>query len=231
MKVSTLLSILLLALCAGTCHAQSRFLVGTSGGSSFDNQSLGISVSAEVPFAHKNEFYIGDTFAPYESHVALGSGYANIVWIGEIRWVTNGFGLSGSIQNSSYRVSKASKAADYFSGGPIFRKMIWGSPARLSFGYIRQVNNGILNGLESSHLEGGHFGFTTRLGCAGNGCIRISEDFSVGYVLTQGNPVCDGAYPLTTLPACPRSIAVGGGFTGSVSIEFPRRKGQESDPF
>jgi hypothetical protein len=228
MRALILPSILLFTLIAGTCYAQSRILVGTTVSNSFGNYSFGLSASAELPFGHKNELDIKDTFSPLESHVALGSGNANIASIGGIRWITSGFGLTTSFENSSYQVTKVSKGADYLSFGPIVRKMIWGAPSRVSFGFIHQVNNGIVNGVESSHLEGGHFGFTTRYGCAGNVCLRITEDFTIGRVLTQGNPVCDGTYGSNT---CPRSSAVAGGFTGSVSFEFPRHKGSELDAF
>lgn len=216
-------------------NAQTRVLVGIEGAQAFDNSSVGVQAALEVPFAKHFELDLKDVFSPIESHVALGGGRSNIASVGGIIWFSNSFGFNGKVEDSSYNVTKVTKDADYSFGGITYRTFLGGAPARFTFDYIRQFNNGISpSGLESSHLQGGDIGFTMRFGCLGAICIRNSEDFVFGRVLTQGNPQCDGTFGVTggqNGGPCPRGSAFGGGVTASVAIEFPRRRGHEQDVF
>jgi hypothetical protein len=218
---------------ATTANAQTRFLTGVTGVQDFDNSSIGVTAGIEVPFAKHYELDLKDTFSPFESHVALGGGRANLATVGGFVWLSKSFGLTGHVDDSSYNVTKVTKDADYGFGGLAYRGILGGLPARFTLSYIRQFNNGITpTGLESSHLQGVDLGFTVRFGCLGDVCIRTSEDFTAGRVLTQGNPICDGSYPLPTgTTACPRGIAIGGGVEGSLLIEFPRRRATEQEAF
>jgi hypothetical protein len=216
-------------------HAQTRWLLGVSGGDNFDNYSFGVQGGVEIPFAKRYELDLKDTFSPIETHVSLGSGRANATSAGGYIWVSKSWGLNGRVEDSMYDVTKVSKDADYAFGGLTYRALIGGFPSRLSFDYIQQFNNGIApSGVETSHLQGADFSFTTRFGCVGPTCVRISEDFDFGRVLTQGNPVCDGTYGVTGGPnggPCPRQGALGGGVSASVVLEFPRHRGHENDVF
>jgi hypothetical protein len=217
-----------------TVKAQ-RFTVGIAGGDSFDNYSLGVQAGIEIPFLKHYELDLKDTFSPVEAHVSLGSGRANKAEVGGIVWLSDSFGLTGKVEDSSYNVTKVGKDADYAFGGLAYRTVIGGLPTRLSLQYIQQFNNGIsATGLETSHLKGADLGFTVRYGCTGRVCIRSTEDFTFGRVLTQGNPQCDGTYGIINGPnggPCYRTPAFGGGFTGSVVFEFPRPRGHEYEKF
>jgi hypothetical protein len=217
--------------CQANGNAQTRVLFGVEGAKAFDNASGGLRLGLEVPFLKRYELDLRDSFSPLESHVALGGGRANIASVGGIVWLTKAFGLSGSVEDSSYNVTKVSKDADYAFGGLTYRGIIGGAPTRFTFSYIKQFNNGISpSGLETSHLQGGDIGFTMRFGCFGAFCVRNSEDFVFGAVKTQGNPACDGSFgPAASY--CLRSTAFGGGVTASVSLEFPRHRGHEHDVF
>jgi hypothetical protein len=228
MKRSILL--LTMMLVARPALAQSRYLVGLAGGDSWDNYSLGVSAAIEIPFARRYELDLKDTFSPVEAHVALGSGRANVTSAGGHVWLSNHWGVNGSVTDSMYDVTKVMKDADYAFGGVSYRGLLGGQPTRFTFDYIRQFNNGISpSGLESSHLQGMDVGVTTRLGCALAFCIRLSEEFSFGKVLTQGNPVCDGAFGGRV--TCARTGAFGGGVTAGVMMEFPRRRWTEWEVF
>jgi hypothetical protein len=216
-------------------NAQTRVLLGASGGDSFDNYSFGVQAGLEVPFAKHYELDLQDTFSPIESHVSLGAGRANIASVGGQIWFSPSWGINGRVEDSAYNVTKVTKDADYAFGGLTYRAVVGGLPARFSFDYIRQFNNGISpSGLESSHLQGADFGFTVRFGCFSAFCVRTSEDFVFGRVLTQSNPICDGTFGVTGGPgggACPRASAFGGGVTASILLEFPRHRGHEYDRF
>ena len=218
---------------AGSAQAQTRILGGVTGAQDFDNSSVGVTAAIEVPFLKHYELDLRDTFSPFESHVALGGGRANIATIGGFIWLTKSFGLTGHVDDSSYNVTKVTKDADYGFGGLAYRGILGGLPARFTLSYIRQFNNGITpTGLESSHLQGVDLGFTVRFGCFSSMCVRMSEDFTAGRVLTQGNPLCDSSYPLAAgVTACPRTGAIGGGVQGSLLLEFPRRKASEQEVF
>jgi hypothetical protein len=234
-RLMIVLALLFALLVPAHIGAQTRVLVGVAGGQAFDNSSLGVTAGLEIPFAKHYELDLKDTFSPFESHVALGGGRANIASAGGIIWFSPAWGITGRVEDSNYNVTKVTKDADYAFGGVVYRGLTLGLPARFTFSYLRQFNNGITpTGLESSHLQGGDVGFTVRLGCLGAVCVRTSEDFVFGRVLTQSNPVCDGTFGVTGGPGggpCPRTAAFGGGMTASVSIEFPRHRGNEYDVF
>jgi hypothetical protein len=215
---------------ARASQAQTRWLVGLSGGDSWDNYSVGIAAAAEIPFAKRYELDLKDTFSPVEAHVSLGAGRANITNAGGHIWLTPRWGLNGSVSDSMYDVTKVTKDADYAFGGVSYRGIIAGQPTRFTFDYIRQFNNGITpSGLESSHLQGFDLGVTTRMGCALAFCIRLNEEFSLGRVLTQSNPVCDGSFGGKI--TCARTAAFGGGVTAGLLFEFPRRRAIELETF
>ncbi len=212
-----------------------RVLVGTVGGSSFGNYFFGVSAGVEIPFARRYELDSQETFSPSESHVALGSGWANQISAGGHFWFTKAFGLNGSAELSNYSVTTASKDGNYVFGGVTWRKIAWGVPARFSLGYVREFNNGIsANGTESAHLQGGEFLIIARMGCSGSTCRRVEFNFQAGHVLTQSNTICDGTYGITGGPSggpCYRTGAWSGGATGSFVVEFPRHRGYEDDAF
>jgi hypothetical protein len=200
-------------------------MIGVAGAQAFDNASLGIQAAVEIPFSKRFEIDLADTLSPLESHVSLGHGRANLTVATGRMWFGS-WGLNGGAEDSMYDVTKVTKDADYAFGGVTKRAIVGGMPARFSFDYIRQFNNGItLTGLESSHLQGLDFSYTMRFGCWGRICIRNSEDFIMGKVLTQGNPQCDGEFGAAT---CPRRGAFGGGVKASVIVEFPRRRATET---
>ena len=225
------LAVLLLSV--GTLHAQSRILVGATGGQSFNNLSLGPSVAAEVPFGHRWELDPAFSIAP-ECKSGYGCGYGTDAKIGGIGWLNNRVGVSTTVERSSYWLSSVSKSAWYFSAGPVIRLRAWDTPMRLSFGYARQIANGISNGVETNHLEGGLFSIDARMGCAGPICGRAKLEIQVGRGLNQGNPVCDGTLgngSQVGFAPCPRSSAISGGAMVTVSMEWPRRRGSEGDLF
>jgi hypothetical protein len=217
---------------APLAHAQTRLSVGLAGGNNVDNLSVGPAVAIEVPFLRHFELDLRDTFSPYERHTALGTGYANIVKGGGIIWLTKSFGVVGIAESSSYAVTQVSKSAVYTNAGAIYRTLFLGAPTRFEFDYIQQSNNGITNGIETSHFHGGEFSIDTRFGCAKSACLRVREQLDIGRVLTQGNPACDGngITDPRFLP-CPRGSAITGGGSVSLMLEFPRRKVIETTPF
>ena len=219
-----------------TTHAQTRWLVGPEGALDYDNKSVGLMAGVEIPFAKHFELDLKDTFSPIETHVALGGGRANITTAGGIVWLSQNWGLTGSVADSMYDVTKVTKDGDFASGGFIHRGYIGGLPARVSIKYVQQFNNGITpSGLESSHLQGVEVGITSRFGCLGVVCTRLSFAFDAGKVLTQSNPICDGTYGITggngPNGSCPRQSALGGGSTFSFVLEFPRHRGHEYEAF
>lgn len=212
-----------------------RYLVGSSGGDSFDNEEFGVTAGIEAPFLRHYEFDLADTFYPIESHVALGRGMANVVRGGGHAWIAKHFGFNGAAEYSNYDVTHVSKGGYDALVGPSFRFYGWGdAPVRIDLFYVRELNNGITNGVETSHLQGVAVRASVRLGCTGAVCFRVTDEFAVGHVLEQGNPVCDGTYgngsQVGFLP-CPRTGTVGGSFTASVTLEFPRQRSHESDLF
>ena len=209
-------------------HAQVRVLAGATGGSSLGNLSLGPAVGLEVPFGGRLELDLSDTFSPFESHVALGHGWADVASAGGHVWLTPGFGLNGSFEHSEYHVTGASKGYEYALGGVTWRRKAWGAPARLSLDYLRELHDGIsADGTETDHVQGGEFTLEARLGCSGPLCVRMTSQFGAARVLTQSNPQCDGSFggPVT----CPRPGVWAGIFQLGLLLEIPRRRGHESD--
>lgn len=211
-----------------------RILVGVASGESFNNAFLGPRLAAEVPLWRRFELDASFEIAP-ESKRGYGTGWETKAEIGGIAWITTKLGATSGVEFGNYSVTQASKTAMYLSSGPILRVSIFGSPSRLTFGYVRQLRNGISqNGTETNHLSGGFAALDSRVGCTGAACWRVKEEFQLGHVLNQGNPLCDGTYgdgSRVGFAPCPRSSSLGGGFTVGVALEFPRRRGRENDPF
>ena len=217
---STLLILSLLLCASAPLRAQSRILAGVAGGSEFGNDNLGVAVSAELPFAHRFEADIKDVFSPLENHAGYGHGTANVARAGGIAWITNNVGITGSAEYSDYHVTTLAKGAYYSRFGPIVRFVVAGMPSRVSVSYARQFHDGITPaGVESSHLQGAVFSITTRMGCAGNLCFRVTGELVGATFLQQGNPICDGSRGAVT---CPRQSATGGGGQVLFQVEFPR---------
>jgi hypothetical protein len=234
--VSTFFVFAFLMLFVPTTHAQTRWLVGPEGALDYDNKSVGLLAAVEIPFAKRFELDLKDTFSPIETHVSLGGGRANILTAGGIVWLNQHWGVTGSVADSMYDVTKVTKDGDFASGGFVHRGYIGGLPARVSIKYVQQFNNGITpSGLESSHLQGVQVGISGRYGCTGPVCYRLSFTFDAGKVLTQSNPICDGTYGITggngPNGTCYRKGAIGGGSKFSFVLEFPRHRGHEYDVF
>jgi hypothetical protein len=230
MKKLIAVFVLLASMFTLQAKAQTRILVGAGGSIAWDNKSAGASFGLEVPFLKHYELDLKDTFSPFETHVALGGGYANLASVGGHIWLTNSFGLNGKVERTNYIVTQVSKVADYAFGGVTYRTVALGVPSRFSFDYIGQFNNGVTpSGIETSHLQGLAFIIENRLGCAGPFCFRLDNQNSFGRVLTQGNPYCDGSIGPKTCGN--RGTGFGGGFSGGIYIEFPRRKATENDKF
>lgn len=218
-------------------HAQTRVLIGATGGSSFGNLFVGPSVGVEIPVRKRFELDLRDDFAPVEQHIQLGSGWANNTDAGGIVWVTNAVGLNGDVTYSHYRVSIA-KSSEYARGGLTVRESYGGLPLRMTFDYVREFNNGIfpnnVTGTESAHLQAGEFDLDMRTGCSGPVCARLKFGAMIGVVKTQSNPVCDGTFGITGGPnggPCYRPWVSSGSFTAGLAFEFPRRRATEQDAF
>jgi hypothetical protein len=211
-------------------HAQHRYLVGGSVGDSFNNTNAGVAATLEVPFTRHYEFDLTDIFSPLESKRVYGNGNANILRGSSIVWITNGFGLTANAELSSYKVTQISKSTVYVFGGPVWRSAIWGFPTRIELHYLREMDNGIISGVETQHLQGGQIKVSIRMGCFSKTCIRVTEEYALGHVLTQGNPVCDGSYG-PVVPSCARIGKIGGSVEAMIQFEFPRRKDTEDLAF
>lgn len=218
---------------SNTLHAQTRVLIGTGVSNGFSNLAVSVDTAVEVPITHHFELDLRDSFAPFEQHTALGSGWANQAKAGNIVWLTKSFGLNGAAELSQYSVSISKKGEYAFMGATV--RTARAMPMRLTFDYVREFNNGISsNGTESSRLQAGEFNLDMRVGCAGFACYRLAFDFMIGRVLTQGNPICDGTFGVTGGPGgglCPRIAASSGKFGGVLSMEFPRRRKHEEEAF
>jgi hypothetical protein len=234
----------LLLLLATPAFAQTRVMVGATGGGSFGSLFLGPTVEVEVPMLkhtaydflldhatiyNRFELDLLDTFSPLEEHIALGSGFANQVRATPILWLTHAFGLNGAVESSAYHVTKVGKSAEYVFGGVSLRTVHTGTPMRFQFNYFREFNDGVTKaGVETSHLTGGEFRWEIRMGCKGAECFRTTLATTVGHLLEQGNPRCDGSYPgQHCLPPCPRIGTVSGGAEMGFLVEFPRRRATE----
>lgn len=202
-----------------------RFILGADAGQDFGNEFAGAVLGIERPIGRHFEADLYERPSPIESHLGLGTGFANVAQGGGIVWLKSAVALSGSMERSQYAVSSAEKAAYYAQMGPIFRLNLTGAPSRITVQYVRQISNGISsNGTESSHLNGFAFSLESRVSCASYACVRLKESFDVGHFLEQSNPVCDGtdANNLGEAP-CPRKGGWSGGFTFTAVIEFGRR--------
>jgi hypothetical protein len=205
--------------------AQTRVLFGGVGGSEFGNDSGGIRASIEQPFGRRYEIDLSDTFSPLENHIGFGHGTANVARVVGDFWVSLHFGISGGGEFSDYHVAQLTKGSYYALAGPIVRLKVGGMPMRFGFSYFREFHNGTNSvGVETNHVQGALFTFTSRMGCAGAVCFRIGEEIVAGHFLQQGNPICE---PTT----CPRQGATGGGAQISFAVEFPRPRGRENDLF
>ena len=231
-----------------TYDSHIRFLTGFEGGTSFGNMFVSVTAGAEIPFAKRFEVDVNDSFSPIESHVNLGSGLANDASAGGIVWITKdkSLGLNGSVNYSSYNTDIA-KGSYYAHSGLTYRAYAWGDPARFTFNYFRQFNNGIAcgtlsafqvrgaNGTETDHVQGGEFGMAVRMGSTGPAVVRLTFSTSVGRVLTQSNPICDGTFGITggngPNGSCYRTTAISGGATMGLVFEFPRHHGDEDALF
>jgi len=211
--------------------AQAREFVGASGVAAFDNYSAGVTAGVEYPFLKHFELDLKDTFSPITEHVALGTGRANSTAAGGFIWFSKSLGIHGEATDSMYDVTKVSKDANYAFGGLAYRTILGGMPARFTFEYSREFNNGISpNGVESSHFQGGDVGFTNVFGCTKHMCVRTTEDITFGRVLEQSNPRCDGTFGITggngPNGTCYRTGAISGG--AMASIQFVFGKGRAS---
>jgi hypothetical protein len=225
-----------------------RFLVGVTGGSVYSNLFVALNAGVEIPIKNRFELDFNDGFSPvikvgtvsipFEEHLGQGVGWGNNVRGGGILWVTKSVGLNSSVEYSNYSTN-IYKGSGYAFGGVTLRRMAWGVPARFTFDYVRQFNNGIfpnnVSGTETAHLQGADFGLTTRMGHLGPSIVRMVVSFQAGHVLTQGNPVCDGTFGVTggngPNGSCPRTGAWAGGASGGVIFEFPRHSNLENNPF
>ena len=214
------LGVLLLAPCL---HAQTRVLTGINLSVDYGNKSVGAQVGIEQPFAKRFEVDLYDTASPIESHIALGSGWANIATLGGIGWLIQRIGIQADLKQSRYSVTSASKAAYYLTVGPVVRFRVENSPSRILFSYYRQVANGISsNGTESSRLHGVSVAWDIRAACNAHACLRINETLDVGRVLDQGNPANDSAAAAQANGQAyhPRIGVWSGGFSGTIAVEF-----------
>lgn len=213
--------------------AQTRVLVGPTGGLVYDNAFLGVKAGIEVPAGRHFEVDLYDTAAG-EKHTALGSGWSNNLETQGIVWVRQHVGLNAGIQASRYAVTGTSKSEYFVNGGLVIRNNSW-VPTRFTFDYVREVANGIMsNGDETNHLQGGQFVWDSVLGCGRHYCVRFQTDIQFGRVLDQGNPVCDSTFGNTGGPnggPCPRQAQWGGGASAAVLFQFPRHADQENELF
>ena len=212
--------------------AQTRVLVGADAGQDFNNQFAGAILGIEQPFAHRIEADLYERPSPIESHLGLGTGFANAAQGGGIVWLTKHIGTTATIEKSQYDVTSAEKSAYYIQIGPVVRLSLAMAPSRIIVNYAHQILNGIsANGSESSHLNGFSVLLDSRVSCAKWACLRLKESFDVGHVLEQGNPANDS--PAAAIASGqtyhPRIGAWSGGFTFSATVEFSRRDGRDRE--
>jgi hypothetical protein len=217
-----------------------RVLLGGTGGDVYSNVYGGIVGKIEIPIKSRFEIDSDGEVSPHlsyggytvnlETKTGLGSGWGYNYGGTGIFWATKKLGIDGNVNAAAYSVTATAKNEYFTEGGLIYRTLWFGDvPTRFTFNYVREIANGILpNGDETNHLQGGSLTFDSRFGCTSFFCVRFVTNIQAGRVLTQGNPVCDGTYGVTT---CPRSASVGGGASGSLYFEFPRHRGQESEVF
>lgn len=219
-------------LTAMPAFAQTRMLVGADAGIDFSNESVGAVLGIEQPIGKRIEIDLYERLSPIESHLGLGSGFANIAQGGGIVWLTKQVGLSFTVERSQYDVKAAEKSSYYAQIGIVDRFLLVGSPSRFGVTDARQIYNGISpNGTESSHLNGFALSLDSRVSCARIACLRLKESFDVGHILEQGNPANDS--PAAAIASGqsyhPRIGAWSGGFTFSAVVEFSRRDGRDRE--
>ena len=191
-----------------------RVYAGISGSDDLDNLNAGVVAGIEKPFLNRYEVSASDDYSPYEQHVGLGNGHSNIAKVGGIIWFHGNTGFESGVEDSSYSVTDVRKSALYATGGLVYRTYFLSVPTRFSIGYAQQFNNGIDNGVETSHLRGAYLRMDGTPSVIGKVTVRIIEEFTIGHVLEQGNPVCDGSLgngSQVGLSSCPRTGALGGG--------------------
>jgi hypothetical protein len=214
-------------------HAQTRVLVGPSGGLVYDNAFFGVTTGLEVPVGHRFEADLYDTAAG-EKHTALGGGWTNSLETQGIVWTTEHLGLNAGVQQSRYSVTGTAKSEYFVNGGLVIRNNSW-VPTRFTLDYVREVANGLMpNGDETNRLQGGIFTWDSILDCGRHYCIRFQTTVQAGRVLSEGNPRCDGTLGNTGGPnggPCPRQAQMGGGASASVLFQFPRHAEQENELF
>jgi len=207
-------------------EATPRVILGGTGGTEFGNSYIGALTAVEIPIKHF-ELDFSNTFSPYESHVALGKGYADQFSGRGILW-TPRVGFFGGATYSMYHVN-ISKALEYAHGGVVLRSDVAGVPARFFFTYTHELNNGLFphnaSGTETSRLQSGAVQLEARLQCNrdGNSCLRLSASFDVGVVKNQSNPVCDGSLGIRgghDGGPCYRKFTLSGGASFGLSWEI-----------
>ena len=229
-----LLSVLFLVICLAfvpQAHAQTNFTVGVSGADAFDNLSAGVTAGIDPTFLKRVQVSLYDIYSPYEVKVGLGQGHANIASAGLIGWVRPTFGFEGKIEDTGYSVTQVSKTAFDVLGGFVKKTYLFGVPTRIGAGGVFEINNGIVNGVETNHMEGAYIRLDGRMYCSSTACLRIIEQFEAGHVLTQGNPLCDGTIgngSQVGFSPCPRKGAFGGGVSLSLVLDLHRH---QSDPY
>lgn len=226
-KLLSSLFFILFLLFVPQVHAQTNFLVGVSGADDFNNLSAGVTAGIETTFLKRVQLSLYDIYSPYEVKVGYGQGHANIAAVSVIGWVRPTFGIEGKLENTGYSVTQVSKTANDVLVGVVKKFYLFGVPTRFSTGGVLEINNGIINGVETNHMEGGYIKFDGRLYCSNTACLRVIEQFDLGHILTQGNPICDGTIGNGSqagfLP-CPRSGAFGGGVSLSLVLDLHRKQ-------
>lgn len=228
-----LLIILIFAIPAA---AQTRVQGGVFGTGAFNNYQAGVFGSVDVPIGKHFEVGFLDGYSFTEIKPGVGKGTANVARVTGTAWFTPKIGVSVFGEQSGYTLATLSKGAIYVAGGPVFRLHVLGFPARLTLGYLAQLNNGIVGGIETSYMLAAIISVQTRLGCAGQVCFHLTHEFAMGSVLSQGNPQCDGTYgngsqAKPPMDPCDRSRMMGGGFAMRLGAVFGHRKGTEDDLF
>jgi len=222
------LAIWLILLVTTTAKAQSRLLVGPNGGYVLDNAFLGGALSVEVPIQRFEVDLNGR--GSFEHHSGLGNGWSEENQVKTLAWITSRFGLDGTADRDAYGVPHITKSLSFVQAGAVWRGHLDERPVRLTVNYVREYKNRIdRSGTETPKLQGGQIVFDARVGCTKSYCVRLKEEFTVGHVLTQGNPVCDGTFGLTGGPnngPCPRQGAWSGGSEVTVFLELPIRRRQ-----
>lgn len=218
------LALLLSPLCAS---AQVRVQMGGFGTGAWNNYQAGMFGSVDVPIGKHFEIGMMDGYSFKEIKPGVGKGTANIARVTGTAWLTPKIGVSVLGEQSGYTLGTLSKGAIYVAGGPVFRTHLLDFPSRVTIGYLAQLDNGIVGGIETSYMRAALITVQTRLGCTRYMCFHLTHEFSMGSVKAQGNPVCDGTFgngaqAKPPMDACPRPRTVGGGFAMRFGVVFGR---------